>query len=171
MGVRLQIDGCLSTTLSVSWNSRSKNNVIRKKCFHLLYFFIKTSKIQIILKMVFHFCVGIFFWSSGIMDCMLFTFQNMSSAHALSGVSGVASFITTYEQPASIKPRLLFFHAGYAMLPAGFPLSQFNWNIMHYFKILDHCRLRKRFSTVGLINMSFNYVLWSELRADRCLGY
>ena len=32
-----------------------------------------------------------------------------SSAHALWGVSGVASFITT-----SIKPRLLFSRAGYA---------------------------------------------------------
>jgi len=30
--------------------------------------------------------------------CMLFTFENGSSAHALGGVSGVASFITTDEQ-------------------------------------------------------------------------
>jgi len=46
---------------------------------------------------VLHHCVDIFFWSSGIMDCMLLTFGK-SSAHALLGVSGVASFITTDEQ-------------------------------------------------------------------------
>jgi len=42
---------------------------------------------------VLHHCVVIFFWSSGIMECTC-----MSSAHALRGVSGVASFITTDEQ-------------------------------------------------------------------------
>jgi len=40
-----------------------------------------------------HHCDIIFFWSSMIMNCMLFIFENKSSAHALGGVSGVASFI------------------------------------------------------------------------------
>jgi len=44
-------------------------------------------------------CVVIFFWSLGISDCMLFTFENIySSAHAIGGISGVASFIATDEQ-------------------------------------------------------------------------
>jgi len=47
---------------------------------------------------VLHHCLVIFFWSSGIMECtgMLYTFVN--GVHALGGVSGVASFITTDEQ-------------------------------------------------------------------------
>ena len=46
------------------------------------------------------FCVVIFFWSSGIMDCtcMLFTFEKKSSARALEGISGVASLITIDEK-------------------------------------------------------------------------
>ena len=40
----------------------------------------------------------IFFWSSGIIDCMFVYIWKWSSAHALGGVSGVASFITTDEQ-------------------------------------------------------------------------
>ena len=42
-------------------------------------------------------CVVIFFGYSEIMDCVLFTFENKRSAHALGGVGGVASFITTDE--------------------------------------------------------------------------
>jgi len=63
---------------------------------------------------VLHHLVVIFFRFSGIMKCtcMLFTFENGSSAHALGGVSGVASFITTDEQLQ--QPRLLFSRAGYA---------------------------------------------------------
>ena len=38
------------------------------------------------------------FWSSGIIDCMFVYIWKWSSAHALGGVSGVASFITTDEQ-------------------------------------------------------------------------
>jgi len=45
------------------------------------------------IMFVLHHCVVIFFWSSGIMDCL-----QLSSAHALGGVSGVAPFITTEEQ-------------------------------------------------------------------------
>jgi len=44
------------------------------------------------------FIIGLF-WSSGIMDCMLFTFENrIPLMRYLGGVSGVASFITADEQ-------------------------------------------------------------------------
>ena len=46
---------------------------------------------------VLHHRVVTFFRTSRIMDCMLFTFGK-NSAHALGGVSVVASFITTDEQ-------------------------------------------------------------------------
>jgi len=61
---------------------------------------------------VLHHCVVIFFRSSGVMDSMLFTFENRVRSCSR-GVSGVASFITT-DEAASIKPRLLFSHEGYA---------------------------------------------------------
>jgi len=38
------------------------------------------------------------FWSFLIIDSMLFTFENKSSAHVLGGLSGVASFNTIDEQ-------------------------------------------------------------------------
>ena len=47
-------------------------------------------------------CIVTFFSSSGIMDCMLFTYEN---THVLSSVSGVASFNWW---TALIKPRLIF---------------------------------------------------------------
>ena len=53
---------------------------------------------------------------------MLFTFEN----HALGGVSGVASFITTDEQLQ--KNRACCFLVQ-AMLPGGFPFHQFNRTI------------------------------------------
>jgi len=40
----------------------------------------------------------IVFWSSGIMDYMLFTFENRVPLTRYAGVSGVATFITTDEQ-------------------------------------------------------------------------
>jgi len=58
--------------------------------------------------------------SSGVMDSMLFTFENRVRSCSR-GVSGVASFITT-DEAASIKPRLLF--SMKAMLPDGFPFHQ-----------------------------------------------
>ena len=42
--------------------------------------------------------VVIIFWSSEIIDCMLFTFENKSSTYALGGISGVASLIIIDEQ-------------------------------------------------------------------------
>ena len=61
-----------------------------------MYFEFCTShafKINIVLlnRPELHHYVVIFYWSSGIMDFVLFTFVN---AHALRDVSGVASFIT-----------------------------------------------------------------------------
>ena len=47
----------------------------------------------VICRPVLHHCVFIFFWSSAIIECMLFTFDNKSPARALGGVGGVASFI------------------------------------------------------------------------------
>jgi len=41
--------------------------------------------------------VVILFWSSGIMDCMMFRFEN--STHAVGGIISVAYFITIDEQP------------------------------------------------------------------------
>jgi len=41
-----------------------------------------------------YYCVAIFFWSTEIMDCMLFWFENKSCAHALGGVRGEASCVT-----------------------------------------------------------------------------
>ena len=46
-----------------------------------------------------------------------------SSAHALGGVSGVASFITTDEQLQSNRGCCFLVQA---MLPEGFPFHQFN---------------------------------------------
>jgi len=66
-----------------------------------------------------------FLCNSGLLlpGCMISTHDwKWSSAHALGGVSGVASFITV-----SIKPRLLFFYAGYASW--GLFLYQFNCTI------------------------------------------
>ena len=40
-----------------------------------------------------HHCVVILFWSLGNVVCMLFTFENKSSAHSLGGDNGVAFFI------------------------------------------------------------------------------
>jgi len=48
---------------------------------------------------------------------MLFTFKNKSSAHALGGVSGVASFITTDKQLQQNRGVCFFVQA---MLPEGF---------------------------------------------------
>ena len=42
--------------------------------------------------------VVIIFWSSEIIDGMLFTFENKSSTYALGVISGVASLITIDEQ-------------------------------------------------------------------------
>jgi len=54
---------------------------------------------------------------------MLFTFKNEVSAHALGGVSGVASFITTDEQLQSNRGCCFLVQA---MLPEGSPFHQFN---------------------------------------------
>jgi len=43
-------------------------------------------------------CVVIFFWSSGIMGFMLFTFENRFPLYAQGGWCGGASFITIDEQ-------------------------------------------------------------------------
>jgi len=51
-------------------------------------------------RSVLHHCVVIFFWSLGIMDCMVITFENRVPVMRLGeggGVSGVASFITADE--------------------------------------------------------------------------
>ena len=48
----------------------------------------------------------IFFWYSGTLYCMLFTFENKSSAHVIWCISGEASFITIDEQLKN--PKLLF---------------------------------------------------------------
>jgi len=73
---------------------------------------------------VLHHCVVIFFWSSGIMECtcMLLKFE-MESAHALGGVSGVTSFITTNEQLQYNRGCCFLVQA---MIPEGFPFHQFN---------------------------------------------
>ena len=68
----------------------------------LLYFFESRPIISFHIScrpVLHHFAlVVIFFWSSGIMDCMLFAFESKSSAQALGGVSSVAFFITIYKQ-------------------------------------------------------------------------
>jgi len=57
-------------------------------------------------------CVVIFFWFSGIMHCMLLTFE-----------SGVVFFITTDEQ---LQQNQSCCFPMQAMLLGGFPWSQFN---------------------------------------------
>ena len=47
---------------------------------------------------VLHHCAVIFSGPRGSLTVCLFTFEKLSSAYALGGVSGVASFITTDEQ-------------------------------------------------------------------------
>ena len=54
-----------------------------------------------------------------------------SSAHALGGVSGVASFITTDEH--TIKPRLLFSHSG--LVSWGLPFLHLNWTCKVFLKL------------------------------------
>jgi len=49
-------------------------------------------------RSVLHHSAVLFFWPSGIMDCMLFTFENIP-AYALPGVSRVASLIDIGQQP------------------------------------------------------------------------
>jgi len=56
-------------------------------CWHLFF----NRYIYFCVFYILHYCVVIFFWSSGIME------WKWSSAQALGGVSGVASFITTDE--------------------------------------------------------------------------
>jgi len=57
-----------------------------------------------------HQCVAIFFCSSGIMNCILFTFENNSNAHALVGVCCVVFIIISDEQlhqtEAAVVPML-----------------------------------------------------------------
>jgi len=61
---------------------------------------------------VLHHCVFIFSWSSGIIDCMLFTFINRVPLMLLR--RQWCSILHYYWWKASIKPRLLlhFIHAG-----------------------------------------------------------
>ena len=63
---------------------------------HVFYKIVIRSQIKFV-GFAYH-CVVIFFWSSGIIDSMFVYIWKWSSAHALGGVSGVASFITTDEQ-------------------------------------------------------------------------
>jgi len=58
------------------------------------------------------------------MECMLFTFENKSSAHTLGGVSDVAFFINTDEQ---LQSNWGCYFPIPDMLPEGFPFYQFNW--------------------------------------------
>jgi len=87
----------------------------RNQCFYLAY--------RHFGLLVLHHCVVIFFWSSEIMDCMLFTFEKKSSAHALRGVSGVISFITTLMN--RFKKNQSCFFPVQAMLPGGLLFHQF----------------------------------------------
>jgi len=54
---------------------------------------------------VLHRCVVILFWSSGIMDCMLFTFENTCIVPFMRWGRGIFHI---HWWTASIKPRLLF---------------------------------------------------------------
>ena len=71
---------------------------------------------------VLHHGVVIRFWSSGIMDFMLFTFK-YSSSYPLGGVSGVAYFINTDKQ---LQYNRGCYFPKQAMLPEGFLFSQFS---------------------------------------------
>ena len=59
---------------------------------------------------VLHHCVVIFFWSSEIMDCMLFTFKNSSYARGTSVVQNLLLLLMN----SFHKTDAAFFHAGYA---------------------------------------------------------
>ena len=69
------------------------------------------------LRPVLHYCIVIYFWSSGIRDCILFTliWKRKISTYALGSVSYVTYFIIIYEQLQQNR-RWLFRIAGYASL-------------------------------------------------------
>jgi len=57
-----------------------------------------TGWAALVVRMTYvNYCVVIYFWSGGIIDCMLFTFEIEFRSWAR-GVRGVASFITTDKQ-------------------------------------------------------------------------
>ena len=72
-------------------------------------------------------------WSSGIMDCMLFT--SASSAHALGGVSSVAFFISTDEQLQ--YNRVCYFHCMLCFLRA-FPFISLIFLFLVYLIAIDY---------------------------------
>ena len=76
---------------------------------------------------VLHHCVVIFFWSSGIIDCMFVYIWKWSSAHALGGRQWCGTFHYHW-WTASIKPRLLFSHSG--LVSWWLPFLQFD-TIIH----------------------------------------
>jgi len=61
-------------------------------------------------SLLLYYCVVIFFWSTEIMDCMLFWFEKKKCAHALVGDRGEASFVTISNScittKTAISPRL-----------------------------------------------------------------
>ena len=61
---------------------------------------------------VLHHCVVIFFWSSGIIDCMFVYIWKLSSAHALGWGRQWCGIFHYHLWTVSIKPMLLFSHAG-----------------------------------------------------------
>ena len=63
-------------------------------------------------RLVLHHCVVIFFWSSGIMDCMLFTFEEFCSCARGVNVLVHGIFLNRW-WISSLKSRLLFSHEGY----------------------------------------------------------
>ena len=85
----------------MSYLSKIKVSTLEEKViYYILQLLFSACVAAVKSRPVLHHCVVIFFWSSGIMECtcMLFTFGNGVLLHALGGVSGVASFITTDEQ-------------------------------------------------------------------------
>ena len=60
-----------------------------QSCKQIYCLRLRKSSFQLDAVLMFY-CIVLFFWCSGIMDCMLLIFETKSFAHALGGVIGAA---------------------------------------------------------------------------------
>jgi len=86
---------------------------------------------------VLHYCVVIFFWSSGIMDFKLFSFKKWSSAQALEASTMLSFFITIDEQlkaEAAIVPYRLCSSSGYPFSDLRAAKARNCLRFLHFFR-------------------------------------